>query len=91
MNVAFQNPRKQRKHQNPNRKKKGKPIVGDPIEASEDMVPDPSASYLVPDRETGLEGLAELRRLCPHRAWNFVRREMNRFPAQRLTNPPRIR
>ncbi|EJD04010.1 uncharacterized protein FOMMEDRAFT_167293 [Fomitiporia mediterranea MF3/22] len=29
-------------------------------------------SYLVPDRITGLEELAELRALCPHRQWNFV-------------------
>lgn len=87
LNVAFENPRKQRKHQSPKRKKKGKPTVGDHIEASEDMVPDPPTSYLVPDRETGLEGLAELRRLCPHRVWNFVRREMDRTPTRRLTSP----
>lgn len=88
LNVAFENPRKQGEHQSPNRRKKGKPTVGDRTEASEDVVPDPSTLYLVPDRKTGLEGLAELRRLCPHRVWNFVRREMNYVPAQRLTRPP---
>ena len=30
------------------------------------------ASYMVPDRVTGLQELEELRRLCPGRAWNFV-------------------
>jgi len=77
LNVAFENPRKQAKNQNPNRKKKGKSTAGDLIETHDDVVPDRSTSYLVPDRETGLEGLAELRRLCPHRIWNFVRRDMS--------------
>ena len=68
LNVAFENPRKQGK----NRRNKGKSTVKDHNERHEDEVSDPSTSYLVPDRETGLEGLAELRRLCPHRIWNFV-------------------
>ena len=75
LNVAFENPRKQAKTQNPNRKKKGKPTVGDQIEIYNDVAPDRFTSYLVPDRETGFEGLAELRRLCPHRIWNFVCRD----------------
>ena len=29
-------------------------------------------TYNVPDRGTGLQELEELRRLCPHRKWNFV-------------------
>ncbi|KAJ1311523.1 hypothetical protein OPQ81_010007 [Rhizoctonia solani] len=29
-------------------------------------------TYEVPDRLTGLQQLEELRRLCPHRKWNFV-------------------
>lgn len=29
-------------------------------------------TYHVPDRATGLQELEELRRLCPHRTWNFV-------------------
>jgi hypothetical protein len=32
----------------------------------------PSAAYLVPDRVTGLSEVAELRRICPNRQWNFV-------------------
>ena len=68
LNVAFENPRKQAK----NRKNKEKSTTKDHNERHEDIVSDPSTSYLVPDRETGLEGLAELRRLCPHRIWNFV-------------------
>ena len=72
LNVAFENPRKQAKGQNPNSKKKGKSTVKDYTEPHGGVVLGPSTSYLVPDRETGLEGLAELRRLCPHRIWNFV-------------------
>jgi asparagine synthetase B (glutamine-hydrolysing) len=30
-------------------------------------------TYDVPDRQTGLEQLDELRSMCPHRQWNFVR------------------
>jgi len=92
LNVAFENPRKQAKKQNPNRKKKGKSTVGDRIDTHDDVVPDRSTSYLVPDRETGFEGLAELRRLCPHRTWNFVRRDCQvSILDGRLTGPSRIR
>ena len=81
LNVAFENPRKQAKKENPNRKKKGKFAVDGHTETREENVAkDPSVSYLVPDRETGLEGLAELRRLCPHRVWNFVRHN-TRYPS----------
>lgn len=73
LNVAFENPRKQAKNQNQNcRKKKTKVENHNDKERDHDVVPDTSTSYLVPDRETGLECLAELRRLCPHRVWNFV-------------------
>lgn len=68
LNVGFENPRKQAKQQDTNRKKRGK----SKIESLQDLVLGPDASYLVPDRKTGLEGVAELRRLCPHRIWNFV-------------------
>ncbi|KAG8889849.1 hypothetical protein FRB99_003941, partial [Tulasnella sp. 403] len=30
-----------------------------------------SSTYSVPDRQTGLQQLAELRRVCPERVWNF--------------------
>lgn len=72
LNVGFENPRKQAKNRNPNRKRKGKPNSEDHAEEGQDTVPGRAASYLVPDRETGLEGVAELRRLCPHRIWNFA-------------------
>jgi hypothetical protein len=72
LNVGFENPRKQANNRNSNRKKKGKPSVGDHTGEVQDAVSDRAASYLVPDRETGLEGVEELRRLCPHRIWNFV-------------------
>jgi len=73
LNVAFENPRKKANGQNSNRGKKGKTSTKDHTERHEEVVSDPSVSYLVPDRKTGLEGLAELRRLCPNRTWNFVR------------------
>lgn len=72
LNVAFENPRKRAKILNQNLKKKGKSNVEDRTERGQDVVSDHAASYLVPDRETGLEGVAELRQLCPHRIWNFV-------------------
>lgn len=72
LNVAFENPRKQAKDQNPNRKKKGRSAIEDRTDRREAVTLDHSTSYLVPDRGTGLEGLAELQRLCPHRIWNFV-------------------
>jgi hypothetical protein len=78
LNVAFENPRKQAKKQNPNRRKKKTDVEDhDDAERNRDVVSDPSASYLVPDRETGLECLTELRRLCPHRIWNFVSEDGN--------------
>ena len=33
---------------------------------------DPDLLYAVPDRDTGLEEVEELRKLCPGRVWNFV-------------------
>ena len=30
--------------------------------------------YMTPDRETGIEQLEELQRVCPGRIWNFVSR-----------------
>ncbi|CAE6536819.1 unnamed protein product [Rhizoctonia solani] len=34
--------------------------------------PPKTGTYDVPDRLTGLQQLEELKRLCPHRKWNFV-------------------
>lgn len=72
LNVGFENPRKQTTKQNPNHKKKGKFNTEDHTGKGRNVVSDRAVSYLVPDRETGLEGVAELRRLCPRRIWNFV-------------------
>ena len=72
LNVAFENPRKQGDGRNPSRKKKGKASVKAHAEQQEDVASATPASYLVPDRKTGLEGVAELRQLCPRRMWNFV-------------------
>ena len=72
LNVGFENPRKQGEKHNPNRKKKRKSDVEDYPREGQGIASDRAPSCLVPDRETGLEGVAELRRLCPHRTWNFV-------------------
>lgn len=78
LNVAFENPRKLKieAEQAQRTQRKGKSRVAKPAEA----VPQPT--YMVPDRVTGLEELDELRALCPHRRWNFVR-EVS-FHASRL-------
>ena len=57
LNVAFENPRTLSSN---NRASKRKEPGAQ------------SRTYLVPDRETGLEEVEELRRLCPGRKWNFV-------------------
>ncbi|KAF7306696.1 Asparagine synthetase domain-containing protein 1 [Mycena indigotica] len=57
LNVAFENPRKIRLQ----KEERNKGIGG--------QEPPP---YMVPDRETGLQELEELRKLRPHRRWNFV-------------------
>ncbi|KZT36613.1 hypothetical protein SISSUDRAFT_1024067 [Sistotremastrum suecicum HHB10207 ss-3] len=62
LNVAFENPRKLR-----NQSRTGKVKAGQ--NSTTQKVVDP---YAVPDRESGLEELDELRTLCPGRIWNFV-------------------
>lgn len=87
LNVAFENPRKQAKNQNPNRKKKNPRNAGGEAERTHAVASDSSTTYFVPDRETGLEGLAELRRLCPHRIWNFVEVDVP-FEEYQSARPP---
>ncbi|VDC01867.1 unnamed protein product [Peniophora sp. CBMAI 1063] len=59
LNVAFENPRKLQARP----KRKGRqPLVEEKREVD----------YMVPDRETGLQEVEELRRICPGRTWNFV-------------------
>ncbi|KAI0724371.1 asparagine synthase-domain-containing protein [Cerioporus squamosus] len=71
LNVAFENPRKQAVkvegniYALPKREKKQK--LRDPLDYSTVKV-----TYDVPDRLTGLQEVEELRRLCPHRTWNFL-------------------
>ncbi|KAI0036656.1 asparagine synthase-domain-containing protein [Vararia minispora EC-137] len=76
LNVAFENPRKiQVKRQGnvggmPKRERRALMIAEkDNLAANRS---DQEADYLVPDRETGLQQVEELRRLCPERQWNFV-------------------
>ncbi|RPD81814.1 hypothetical protein L226DRAFT_528055 [Lentinus tigrinus ALCF2SS1-7] len=71
LNVAFENPRKLTVQVEgnvyglPKREKKQK--LRDPLDYSTVKV-----TYDVPDRLTGLQEVEELRRLCPHRTWNFL-------------------
>ncbi|KAG5639367.1 hypothetical protein H0H81_003511 [Sphagnurus paluster] len=71
LNVAFENPRKIKLEAEGNtgglskKQKKARSKAGPSVEQ-------PSVSYNVPDRITGLQEVEELRRLCPDRVWNFV-------------------
>lgn len=76
MNVAFENPRAianaqreraERERIAARRKLKGKGKVEVP-----EMEGDISSPYDVPDRMTGRETVAELRKLHPEREWRFV-------------------
>ncbi|KAF8609362.1 adenine nucleotide alpha hydrolases-like protein [Ceratobasidium sp. AG-I] len=86
LNVAFENPRslnapnkqslqegRAQRKRSKNERKEGIPVasIGDkhPIVANE---PPKIGPYDVPDRITGQEEVEELRRLCPHRQWNFI-------------------
>ncbi|KAK7463808.1 hypothetical protein VKT23_007146 [Stygiomarasmius scandens] len=69
LNVAFENPRKIRVHNEGNfggvpkkQKKRNTPQIATSN----------NATYMVPDRKTGLQEVEELKRLCPGRVWNFV-------------------
>lgn len=73
LNVAFQNPRKIQVQTDgnigaiPKREKKRQ------LKAAEiNRTVKESASYMVPDRVTGLQEVEEFRRICPGRTWNFV-------------------
>ncbi|GJE85961.1 asparagine synthetase domain-containing protein [Phanerochaete sordida] len=71
LNVAFENPRKILVQAEGN-------IGGLPKWEKKQKLKDRTqyttieVTYNVPDRGTGLQELEELRRLCPHRTWNFV-------------------
>ncbi|KAF9505630.1 hypothetical protein BS47DRAFT_515804 [Hydnum rufescens UP504] len=53
------------------------PLVKEAIMTpNEQNIPQPydqTNTYMTPDRETGLEQLDELQRMCPERLWNFVK------------------
>ena len=72
LNVAFENPRKIKlqKHGLPRRNKREK-LFSKSEESNE-----ADHMFSVPDRNTGLLELEELRRTCPGRMWNFVRHFM---------------
>ncbi|GAB1518850.1 hypothetical protein RhiTH_001915 [Rhizoctonia solani] len=72
-NQAVQEARAQGKRDKKERKKSihALEIPAKPPVLSVDRLPK-MGTYDVPDRLTGLEQLDELRRLCPHRRWNFV-------------------
>ncbi|KAI4528671.1 hypothetical protein K525DRAFT_286297 [Schizophyllum commune Loenen D] len=67
LNVAFENPRKMGANADQNAKK-GTRLRPHKTNDS----PSQKIAYMVPDRVTGLEEVEELRRLRPHRIWNFV-------------------
>ncbi|ELU43086.1 asparagine synthase [Rhizoctonia solani AG-1 IA] len=71
-NQAVQEARAQGKRDKKERKKSthALEIPAKPPVLSVDRLPK-MGTYDVPDRLTGLEQLDELRRLCPHRRWNF--------------------
>jgi hypothetical protein len=85
LNVAFENPRKLINLEQGNiggQKKQKKQRKSRQINSEHSV----DASYMVPDRITGLQELEELRRLCPDRVWNFVRRSfsLHNFNAYRI-------
>ena len=72
LNVAFENPRKIKLQKesiygSPRRNKREKSL------SKSDERIEAERMYSVPDRNTGLLELEELRRTCPGRIWNFVR------------------
>lgn len=74
INVAFENPRKIQVQLGgnsdmlPKRERKKYRKAGEIMKVAGGG----TASYLVPDRVTGLEEVDELRKLCPGRTWNLV-------------------
>ncbi|KAH7104468.1 asparagine synthase-domain-containing protein [Auriculariales sp. MPI-PUGE-AT-0066] len=68
LNVAFENPRKLQAQIRFKSQGKGK---GKKTSISLE-VPSSTSAYDAPDRLTGREEVEELRRLSPHRQWNFV-------------------
>ncbi|KAG8758456.1 hypothetical protein FRC11_003639 [Ceratobasidium sp. 423] len=87
LNVGFENPRtlnvpqnkaiqvaKVQRKRDKKERKKGLYAPQTPEAPVTGIINEPpkTGTYDVPDRLTGLQQLEELRRLCPHRKWNFV-------------------
>ncbi|KAG9098322.1 hypothetical protein FRC06_006543 [Ceratobasidium sp. 370] len=84
LNVAFENPRtlratknnlQEERAQRKRNKKQNKDGISAPLINVQPVAIKETrglGEYDVPDRLTGLEEVEELRRLCPHRRWNFV-------------------
>jgi hypothetical protein len=80
LNVAFENPRTLKAKQQPlkgrnnrNQTRHSTTIVTEAVRTMDSGISLPEVNtYDVPDRLTGREQLAELRRICPDRTWNFV-------------------
>ncbi|KAL5534291.1 hypothetical protein ACEPAG_753 [Sanghuangporus baumii] len=74
LNVAFENPRKIQIRSDcaENIKKKRKSARSGTPDSVSVLGGGRFEPYLVPDRVTGLEELAELQTTCPRRQWNFV-------------------
>ena len=72
--MAFENPRKIkiRSESSEDVKKKRKNSQNTSLVSEGGQLNGKFDPYLVPDRVTGLEELAELQTVCPHRRWNFV-------------------
>jgi hypothetical protein len=73
LNVAFENPRSlsaKTREREKGKKRKVKRTALEEEEKEEEV--EGKGIYMVPDRETGLEELEELKSVCPGRAWNFV-------------------
>ena len=69
LNVAFENPRKLKAKASA---KAGTPNTPPTAPRSASIPHDENSVYMTPDRETGIEQLEELQRVCPGRIWNFV-------------------
>ncbi|KAG9094355.1 hypothetical protein FS749_012640 [Ceratobasidium sp. UAMH 11750] len=85
LNVAFENPRalnatknnnlQEERAQRKRDKKDNRAGISAPSTNAQPVAIEGTkglGEYDVPDRLTGLEEVEELRRLCPHRQWNFV-------------------
>jgi hypothetical protein len=94
LNVAFENPRKLQVQLDgniralPKQRRKQKVKTVDPD--SSDTAHRELSTYMVPDRETGLQEVEELKRLCPGRVWNFVSFPTTSYAWRGIENSSRL-